>query len=71
MDQFLAEQQGMLDEVGQALQLKQDAYDSEVYTDLRQQAKWQTWIDEELEKTKAYASKIFGSEIGAIDKHFK
>ena len=60
-----------MDEVGQALQLKQDAYDSEVYTDLRQQAKWQTWIDEELEKTKAYASKIFGSEIGAIDKHFK
>ncbi len=50
LNQFLAQQEEILNSVGRELQLKQDEYDSEVYADRTKQPDWNKWIVEELEK---------------------
>lgn len=57
LNEFMAKQESILNEVGRALQLKQDEYDSEVYADRSKQIKWNKWIDEELKKYAKYADK--------------
>ena len=57
LNQFLAKQEAILDAVGRELQLKQDEYDSEVYSDRSKQTDWNKWIFEELEKFKKYSNK--------------
>jgi len=58
LNQFLAKLESILKEVGREMQLKQEEYDSEVYSDRSLQAKWINWISEELEKHELYESKI-------------
>lgn len=58
LNEFLAKQESILKEIGREMQLKQEEYDSEVYSDRSLQAKWTDWISEELRKYDLYSSKI-------------
>lgn len=44
-------------EVFESLQLKQDEYDTEVYADFSKQAKWDAWVEEQLELLAEYKNK--------------
>lgn len=44
-------------EIFEALQLKQEEYDTEVYADFSTQAKWNTWVEEQLELLAKYKEK--------------
>lgn len=57
IDEAIAKQEILLDEIGRELRLKQDEYDTEVYADDSKQINWTNWIKEELTKTKAYENK--------------
>lgn len=58
LNQFLARQEAILNEIGQELQRKQDEYDAEVYGNRSKQLNWDNWIQEELKKYEKYASKV-------------
>ena len=71
--QFLARIEGMVtnyqelqelheayaDSTYAALQIKQDAYDSEVFADPDKHAKWKEWVEKELEASSAFAKKYW------------
>lgn len=57
LKELSSKHESILDEVGRELQLKQDEYDSEVYSDRSKQKKWSSWIREELGKYELYADK--------------
>lgn len=57
LNQLFEKQEIILNEVWRETQIKQDEYDSEVYADINKQAKWNKWIQEELEKYKNYSLK--------------
>lgn len=57
LNEFLQAYPEIIDAIYREMQLKQDEYDAEVYPDPSKQAKWETWISEELEKYKSYSRK--------------
>ena len=58
LNDFLAKQEEILNEMVRELHLKQDEYDSEVYADRSKQSKWTEWIEEELRNHEKYSEKI-------------
>jgi|GEM_PF-565443 len=58
LNEFLAKQESILNEIGREMQLKQDEYDSEVYADRSLQSKWSEWIKEELKNYEVFSNKI-------------
>lgn len=61
---FLADHERLFAAILKEWQLKQDEYDSEVYADRSKQAKWNTWVQEELLKYKDFENRevILGSK---------
>ncbi len=57
LNEFLAKQETILQEVERELQMKQDEYDSEVYADKNKQTIWNSWIKKELDKYDDYVEK--------------
>jgi hypothetical protein len=48
------------DEVNQELQLKQEAYDAAVYSDLTQQSHWDEWTETALKQLVRHKAKTIG-----------
>jgi len=64
LDQLLANRETIFRQVWNERQIKQDAYDTEVYADRSKQADWDQWIKEELRKYDSFEEKILIIEKG-------
>ena len=62
--QFSDQHISMFNKIQEELRLKQDEYDSEVYSDSSLQPKWNDWVKEELKKYEEYSDTeiIFGKK---------